>query len=381
MNETSFEKQNRFAERMTDILNYGALNLAMALGYNTRLFDVMDGFESPQPASDLAYKAGLNERYVREWLGVMVSGEIVELSQNASGDDLFNLPRSHADLITRRAGNSNLGVYTQEIPLLTACAMAPVLQGFYSGDGVDYSHYPKFHEFMAQLASAKHRDVLVNKFLPSVKGGRLIERLESGIRVCDLGCAEGIAIILMAESFPNSEFIGIDISNESLEKARNEASRKGLKNLSFHNLDASRLKDSPGLPDSFDYVTAFDAIRAHGGRPANYCEVGGNPSVRKVKELTKLLLSKPGVEKIAVIMNVVSNTRVDLMARGIVKGILEAGKVPSETVATFRVPGAWEDEGYKILTKYGIEYADRTVSIDEAAALAVRRLQSELATN
>ena len=128
-------------------------------------------------------------------------------------------------------------------------------------------------------------------------------------------------------------------------------------------------------------LTAFDAIRAHGGRPANYCEVGGNPSVRKVKELTKLLLSKPGVEKIAVIMNVVSNTRVDLMARGIVKGILEAGKVPSETVATFRVPGAWEDEGYKILTKYGIEYADRTVSIDEAAALAVRRLQSELATN
>ncbi len=113
---------------------------------------------------------------------------------------------------------------------------------------------------MAQLASAKHRDVLVKKFLPSVKGGRLIERLESGIRVCDLGCAEGIAIMLMAESFPNSEFVGIDISSESIEKARNEASRKGLKNVSFYNLDASHLKDSPDLPDSFDYVTAFDAI-------------------------------------------------------------------------------------------------------------------------
>ena len=68
-------------------------------------------------------------------------------------------------------------------------------------------------------------------------------------------------------------------------------------------------------------LTAFDAIRAHGGRPANYCEVGGNPSVLKVKELTRLILSKPGVDKIAVIMNVVSNTRVDMMARGIVKGI------------------------------------------------------------
>jgi succinyl-CoA synthetase beta subunit/citryl-CoA synthetase large subunit len=118
-------------------------------------------------------------------------------------------------------------------------------------------------------------------------------------------------------------------------------------------------------------LTAFDAIRAHGGRPANYCEVGGNPSVLKVKELTRLILSKPGVDKIAVIMNVVSNTRVDMMARGIIKGILESGKDPAQTVAVFRVPGAWEDEGHKILSKYGVPIQDRTVSIDEAARIAV----------
>lgn len=118
-------------------------------------------------------------------------------------------------------------------------------------------------------------------------------------------------------------------------------------------------------------LTAFDAIQSHGGQPANYCEIGGNPSVRKVKELTRLLLSKPNVEKIAVIMNVVSNTRVDLAARGIVKGILEAGKDPAETVAVFRVPGAWEEEGFKILAKYGVPYLDRTASIDDAARMAV----------
>ncbi|MFH1953191.1 MAG: ATP-grasp domain-containing protein [Pseudomonadota bacterium] len=120
-------------------------------------------------------------------------------------------------------------------------------------------------------------------------------------------------------------------------------------------------------------LTAFDAIRQHGGEPANYCEIGGNPSVLKVKELTKHILSKPGVKKVAVIMNVVSNTRVDLVARGIVKGILEAGKVPSETMAVFRVPGAWEEEGFKILSKYGVLYCDRTISIDEAAKMAVER--------
>jgi succinyl-CoA synthetase beta subunit/citryl-CoA synthetase large subunit len=119
-------------------------------------------------------------------------------------------------------------------------------------------------------------------------------------------------------------------------------------------------------------LTAFDAVQLHGGRPANYCEIGGNPSVLKVKALTRLLLSKPNVEKIAVIMNVVSNTRVDLVARGIVKGILEAGKDPAQTVAAFRIPGAWEEEGFKILSKYGVPYLDRTASIDDAARMAVK---------
>ncbi|MDP3064738.1 MAG: ATP citrate lyase citrate-binding domain-containing protein, partial [Chloroflexota bacterium] len=118
-------------------------------------------------------------------------------------------------------------------------------------------------------------------------------------------------------------------------------------------------------------LAAFDAVRSHGGQPANYCEIGGNPSVRKVVELTKLILSKPGVERIAVIMNVVNNTRVDLVARGVIKGCLEAGRDPAQTVAVFRIPGAWEDEGFRLLRHYGIEPLGRTVSIDEAARRAV----------
>lgn len=120
-------------------------------------------------------------------------------------------------------------------------------------------------------------------------------------------------------------------------------------------------------------LTAFDAVQQHGGKPANYCEIGGNPSVLKVTELTKHLLSKPGVDRVSVIMNVVSNTRVDLIARGVIKGVLAAGKDPARTIAVFRVPGAWEEEGFKILKKYGVPYSDRKVSIDKAAAIAVGR--------
>ncbi|HLI33114.1 MAG TPA: ATP-grasp domain-containing protein [Solirubrobacteraceae bacterium] len=122
-------------------------------------------------------------------------------------------------------------------------------------------------------------------------------------------------------------------------------------------------------------LTLFDAVRAHGGRPANYCEIGGNPSVRKAAGLAKLVLSKPGVERIAVMMSIVSNTRVDIVARGVIKACLELGYDPAEKIAFFRIPGAWEEEGFKILQKYGIDYADRSVSLNEAARRAVEKIQ------
>ena len=121
-------------------------------------------------------------------------------------------------------------------------------------------------------------------------------------------------------------------------------------------------------------LTLFDAVRAHGGRPANYCEIGGNPSVAKACGLAKLVLQKPGVDKIAVMMSIVSNTRVDIVARGVIKACLELGYDPAEKIAIFRIPGAWEDEGFKILDKYGVEYADRSVSMHEAARRAVEKI-------
>src|SRR5687767_11590633 len=119
-------------------------------------------------------------------------------------------------------------------------------------------------------------------------------------------------------------------------------------------------------------LTLFDAVRKYGGRPANYCEIGGNPSVAKACGLAKLVLSKPGVDKIAVMMSIVSNTRVDIVARGVIKACVELGHDPADKIAIFRIPGAWEEEGFKILERYGVPYADRTVSLNEAARRAVQ---------
>lgn len=118
-------------------------------------------------------------------------------------------------------------------------------------------------------------------------------------------------------------------------------------------------------------LTLFDAVCNHDGRPANYCEIGGNPSVAKACGLAKLVLEKPGVDRIAVMMSIVSNTRVDIVARGVIKACIELGYEPAEKIAIFRIPGAWEEEGFKILDRYGVAYVDRSVSLNEAARRAV----------
>ena len=113
-------------------------------------------------------------------------------------------------------------------------------------------------------------------------------------------------------------------------------------------------------------LAIMDAILDAQLKPANYCEIGGNPSVWKVKELTKLILAQPNVRRLAVIMNVVNNTRSDLVARGVIKGVVESGRKPDETIAVFRVPGSWEEEGADILRQYNVPFLGRETSLDEA---------------
>jgi succinyl-CoA synthetase beta subunit/citryl-CoA synthetase large subunit len=115
-------------------------------------------------------------------------------------------------------------------------------------------------------------------------------------------------------------------------------------------------------------LTAMDAVLDAGLKPANYCEIGGNPSVWKIKELTKLILSQPNVDSLVVIMNVVSNTRVDLVARGVIKGVLELGMEPAAVIRAFRIPGSWEEEGFVLLEHYDVSYFGRETSIDQVVA-------------
>jgi len=122
-------------------------------------------------------------------------------------------------------------------------------------------------------------------------------------------------------------------------------------------------------------LTTFDAVLRHGGNPANYCEVGGNAPVGKIYRLAKLILSKPSVQGLAVITNVFSNSRVDFLARGVIKAMLELDIDPRTYPILFRSAGAFEEDGYAILHKYGVSYLGREISMDKAAGLAVKMMR------
>jgi ubiquinone/menaquinone biosynthesis C-methylase UbiE len=254
------KKQAVFADKLTQILNHGALNLALALGYQLKIFDVMADLGTPVSCKDLALASKLHQRYVQEWLGIMCTGKIIEVRRDGEKETTYFLPSEHAVLLTGKDGNGNMGVYTQEIPLLTQIAMAHVLEDFSKGEGIPFSAYPRFQQFMAQLSHARHRQVLVNHFLPQVDDGRLMARLDQGIRVCDLGCGQGVALQLMAGQFPAASFTGIDNDEPAIAQARNQAAELGLENTIFLVKDAATVHTDQKFFQKFDYITAFDAI-------------------------------------------------------------------------------------------------------------------------
>mmetsp|Transcript_11112 Transcript_11112/g.17144 ORF Transcript_11112/g.17144 Transcript_11112/m.17144 type:complete len:360 (-) Transcript_11112:4003-5082(-) len=246
------ESADDFSSRIVDILNCGALNVALGIGSKVGLFDALGDANEPLTVEALANITNLNPRVIREWMGIVVSGNIVEVHPG----DCYSLPPHRTNFLCHKGGENNLATYCQEIPILTQCVYQDVVETFKTGSGIPYSKYAPFQDFMGQLADQKHQDSLLQTFLPSIDG--MVDRLRDGnVRVMDVGCGQGLALSLLAQEFPNSSFVGIDLDEGSIAKAQ-EAS-KNLGNLSFVVLDATNIYEHE-FAGSFDYVIAFDAI-------------------------------------------------------------------------------------------------------------------------
>ncbi|MHB8576310.1 MAG: class I SAM-dependent methyltransferase [Dehalococcoidia bacterium] len=238
-----------FAGQMVGVLNSAAVALMTSIGHQTGLFDIMAGMPA-STSGQIADAAGLQERYVREWLGAMVTGRIVEL---AASTGTFWLPPERAACLTRAAGPDNLAAEMQFIPLLGAVEQG-IVHAFRQGGGVPYAQFPRFQALMAEGSAMTNDAALIEVILPLVPG--LPERLQAGIAVADIGCGCGHAINLMARAFPRSRFTGYDFSEHGIATAQTEAGEWALHNASFVTQDVARLD----VRAAYDLITAFDAI-------------------------------------------------------------------------------------------------------------------------
>ncbi|GAC1603783.1 MAG: hypothetical protein NVS3B21_32600 [Acidimicrobiales bacterium] len=210
--EVPDEHQSRvdaFAGRAVGIINSGTLALMVSIGHRTGLFDTMATLP-PSSTADIAKAAGLNERYVREWLGAMVTGAIIEHDADL---ETYRLPPEHAASLTRAAGPHNLASFAQFISLLGNVEDG-IVERFRAGGGLPYSAFPKFQQLMAEDSALVFDAALIDTTLPLVSG--LPDRLRAGVDVADVGCGSGHAINLMAAAYPASRFVGFDFSEEGV---------------------------------------------------------------------------------------------------------------------------------------------------------------------
>ena len=238
-----------FGSRLLDVLNQSSLALLISMGHRTGLLDTLAALP-PSTSASIADVAGLNERYVREWLGGMLASGIVEHDAKLG---TWSLPAEHAALLTRAAAPNNFAAFMQYVSVLGSVE-DKIVECFHNGGGVPYSEFKRFHEVMAEDSGQSVVPALFDHILPLIPG--IQEKLESGIDVLDVGCGRGIALRMMARRYPLSRFTGVDLSPEAVAWANDQAAEDGLTNLRYVCQDAAALE----FRQQFDLITTFDAI-------------------------------------------------------------------------------------------------------------------------
>lgn len=205
-------------------------------------------------SAQLAQRSGLNERYVREWLSTQAAAGYLDYDAATTS---FSLAPEHAMVLADDDSPAS-GVAGFEVISAVWASADQLAHAYATGDGVGWhEHDPRLFTGVDRFFRTFYRNSLVAEWLPAVAG--LVERLESGIRVIDVGCGLGSATIMLAEAFPASTFVGVDYHEESVRKATAAAEAAGVSDrVRFEVGDAS------SYTGTYDLVCFFDAVHDMG---------------------------------------------------------------------------------------------------------------------
>jgi SAM-dependent methyltransferase len=239
-----------FLERFMTMVTGAATLGVVGVGDKTGLFARMAG-QGPMTLEEVAERSGLQDRYVREILSALAAAEI--LIYDAT-NETFELPDEHAACLADERSPYFLCGWTQVIPSVLG-AVPGVARAAREGGGVPYSAFgEEMIEGIARSNGPGTRILLTRKWLPAMP--HVVEALEQGIQVADIGCGAGAAAITLARSYPKCTIVGYDLDLPSIERAREQAQIAGTPGVRFEQVAAESIPTEP----PFDFMMSFDTI-------------------------------------------------------------------------------------------------------------------------
>ena len=245
-----YERVRHFAGKVVGDLAGVSASVLAIIGDRLGLFRALDE-GGPATSAELAARAGVAERYAREWLYGLHAAGYLELDRERGS---FSLPAEHAEVLAREGaplflagGYQGLRGELAVLDLLT--------EAFRSGGGVPQADYPDdMTEGIRRNSAPWFEHQLLQQWIPAVDGLR--ENLEGGTRYADVGCGAGHALLTLAKKFPHSTFVGYDAFPDAIDQARRTGKREGLSDrLRFELLDAAA-----GIPERYDVMSTFDVV-------------------------------------------------------------------------------------------------------------------------
>jgi SAM-dependent methyltransferase len=239
-----------FVERaLTDLAaSYGGVMIS--IGHKLGLYRALAG-QGPVSSYELAARRGYEERYVREWLNSQVAGGYLTYHDES---ETYELPSEHVPVLADESSPVFLPP-AYDVPASMWFDQERTLEAFRTGDGIPWGeHDGRLHSGVAVFYRNAYTAALVPEWLPALDG--VVEKLERGARVADVGCGHGHSTVLMASAFERSRFVGIDTHQASLDAAQANAEAAGVaERVEFQRADARSYTGA-----DYDLICFFDAL-------------------------------------------------------------------------------------------------------------------------
>jgi SAM-dependent methyltransferase len=244
------EKAQAFVQKAFTDINGAMVSVMCSLGDQLGLFKDLHA-NGPATSDELAERAGIQERYAREWLSSMAGAGYLTYDPSSKR---FTMPPEHAAVLAEENGLFFFGGLYQQLPAMVSI-YDQLLHAFRNGGGVPQAEYgERFWDGFERFSGSQFENLLVQAWIPAMPDVQ--SRLERGALVADVGCGRGRALIKLAQAFPNSRFVGYDAYAPTIDRATANAEAAGVaERVSFHKRDAGQ-----GLPEQCDIVTTFDVV-------------------------------------------------------------------------------------------------------------------------